>query len=91
VYGGRRRIPRGATQPLIAELESFKRQALHATRLALEHPLTGKPLEWEVPPPPDMAQLLAALAQDFSASRDERSADEERGRYSGSTKRARVK
>jgi 23S rRNA pseudouridine1911/1915/1917 synthase len=64
VYVGRRRIPRGATQPLIAELDAFKRQALHATRLALEHPLTGKPLEWEVPPPPDMAQLLVALAQD---------------------------
>jgi 23S rRNA pseudouridine1911/1915/1917 synthase len=64
VYGGRRRIPRGASAPLIAELDSFKRQALHATRLALEHPLTGKPLEWEAPPPGDMTQLLAALEAD---------------------------
>jgi 23S rRNA pseudouridine1911/1915/1917 synthase len=64
VYGTRRRIPRGASEPLIAELDAFKRQALHATRLALEHPLTGKPLEWEAAPPPDMAGLLAALEAD---------------------------
>jgi 23S rRNA pseudouridine1911/1915/1917 synthase len=64
VYGGRRRIPRGASAPLIAELDAFKRQALHATRLALEHPLTGKSLEWEAPPPDDMARLLAALEAD---------------------------
>jgi 23S rRNA pseudouridine1911/1915/1917 synthase len=92
VYGGRKRIPRGASQPLITALESFKRQALHATRLALEHPLTGKPLEWEVPPPPDMAELLAALAKDSKAAPgDESSADEERSRHGKPTKRGRVK
>jgi 23S rRNA pseudouridine1911/1915/1917 synthase len=64
VYGGRRRIPRGASEPLIAALGEFKRQALHATRLALEHPLTGKAMEWEVPPPEDMAALLKALETD---------------------------
>jgi 23S rRNA pseudouridine1911/1915/1917 synthase len=64
VYGGRRHIPRGASEPLIAALDAFKRQALHATRLALDHPLTGKPLEWEVPPPEDMTSLLAALEAD---------------------------
>ncbi|HEU4627304.1 MAG TPA: 23S rRNA pseudouridine(1911/1915/1917) synthase RluD [Steroidobacteraceae bacterium] len=64
VYGGRRRIPRGASEPLIAALAAFKRQALHATRLALQHPLTGKPMEWEVPPPDDMAALLKALEAD---------------------------
>ena len=42
VYGGRRRLPRGATEELIAALESFKRQALHAARLELEHPSTGR-------------------------------------------------
>src|SRR5262249_32725218 len=64
VYGGRRRIPRGASEPLLVALDSFKRQALHATRLALAHPLTGKALEWEVPPPADMADLIAALEAD---------------------------
>lgn len=67
VYGGRRRIPSGATPELIATLDSFHRQALHATRLALEHPLTGKRLEWEVPPPADMAALLQALERDLAA------------------------
>ena len=46
----------------------FKRQALHAARLALEHPLTGKTLEWEAPVPPDMAALLAALEADAKAA-----------------------
>ena len=64
VYGGRRRIPRGASEPLIAALGAFKRQALHAMRLALEHPLTGKAMEWEAPPPDDMAALLGALETD---------------------------
>jgi 23S rRNA pseudouridine1911/1915/1917 synthase len=64
VYGTRRRIPKGASPALIAALDSFKRQALHATRLALEHPLTGKTLEFEVPVPADMASLLEALEAD---------------------------
>ena len=64
VYGTRRRIPKGAGAALIAALDNFKRQALHATRLALEHPLTGKTLEWEAPVPPDMAALLKSLEAD---------------------------
>jgi 23S rRNA pseudouridine1911/1915/1917 synthase len=68
VYGGRRRIPRGASDALVAALDSFKRQALHATRLALAHPLTGRALEWEAPVPPDMARLIAALEADAKAA-----------------------
>ncbi len=68
LYGGRRRIPRGATEQLVAVLNAFKRQALHATRLALNHPLTGKPLVWEVPPPADMVDLIAALEADAKAA-----------------------
>jgi 23S rRNA pseudouridine1911/1915/1917 synthase len=95
VYGGRPRIPRGATEALIAALDSFKRQALHATRLALEHPLTGKPLEWEVAPPPDMAELLAVLGRDSKAARvapgDGRHAVVERSPHGKPGKRVRVK
>jgi 23S rRNA pseudouridine1911/1915/1917 synthase len=40
----------------------FPRQALHATRLALVHPGTGKPVSWESPLPEDMRDLLEALA-----------------------------
>jgi pseudouridylate synthase len=41
------------------------RQALHARRLALAHPVTGEPLAFEAPLPADMAAALAAwgLAQ----------------------------
>jgi 23S rRNA pseudouridine1911/1915/1917 synthase len=64
LYGGRRRIPAGAGPALIAELEKFRRQALHAARLSLAHPLTGKEMEWEAPLPADMANLLAVLEAD---------------------------
>jgi 23S rRNA pseudouridine1911/1915/1917 synthase len=64
VYGTRRRLPKGATFELLTALGEFRRQALHATRLALVHPLTGKTLEWEVPVPADMASLLETLDKD---------------------------
>jgi len=64
VYGGRRRLPAGCSPALAAALSAFPRQALHATRLALAHPMTGRALEWEAPIPEDMAGLLAALDDD---------------------------
>jgi 23S rRNA pseudouridine1911/1915/1917 synthase len=39
----------------------FARQALHAARLALVHPLTGLACAWEAPPPPDLRDLIAGL------------------------------
>jgi 23S rRNA pseudouridine1911/1915/1917 synthase len=51
-YGGRR--GRGGVL-------AFDRQALHATRLALAHPVTGRPLGFDSPPPADFAALVAAL------------------------------
>lgn len=36
------------------------RQWLHATRLTLEHPVTGEELVLESPPPPDLERALAA-------------------------------
>lgn len=44
--------------PLLPE---FHRQALHATRLGLVHPLTGLKVQWEVPMPEDMRNLLDTL------------------------------
>jgi len=40
----------------------FPRQALHAFRLGLIHPESGKELEWEAPIPDDFAGLLARAA-----------------------------
>jgi 23S rRNA pseudouridine1911/1915/1917 synthase len=64
-YGARRLArPRGATDGLIDALRGFKRQALHAAKLAFDHPRSGKRLTFESPVPPDFAQLLAALRDD---------------------------
>ena len=41
----------------------FHRQALHATRLALLHPVSGELMAWEAPMPADMEQLLETLRQ----------------------------
>jgi 23S rRNA pseudouridine1911/1915/1917 synthase len=40
---------------------AFRRQALHAWRLALVHPLTREGVQWESPLPADFATLLASL------------------------------
>ncbi len=64
VYGGRLEMPKGATEELRVALRTFPRQALHAARLQLEHPVTGKALECLAPLPADMQQLLAVLARD---------------------------
>lgn len=62
VYGGRFQMPKDCGERLEAELRNFKRQALHAAKLGLEHPVTGEYLEWEQPLPEDMANMLEALA-----------------------------
>jgi 23S rRNA pseudouridine1911/1915/1917 synthase len=64
VYGGRRRIPKGSSPALAAELQAFPRQALHAARLSLRHPLTHRERQWRSPLPEDMQRLLAALEAD---------------------------
>jgi 23S rRNA pseudouridine1911/1915/1917 synthase len=69
VYGGRRRLPPGAAPALIAALENFGRQALHAARLTFTHPKSRKRVAYDAPPPGDLAQLLAALAQDMAEPR----------------------
>jgi 23S rRNA pseudouridine1911/1915/1917 synthase len=39
----------------------FARQALHAARLTMSHPTTGRPLTFEAPMPKDMKELIAEL------------------------------
>ncbi len=64
VYGGRLAVPAGASEALVEALRRFRRQALHATRLAFAHPTTGDALEFEAEPPEDFRQLLATLRED---------------------------
>lgn len=63
LYGGRRRLPARASEKTRAALTAFRRQALHAARLALRHPLKGKELSFEAPLPHDLAALLATLEE----------------------------
>lgn len=66
VYGGRLLLPKGASEELIEALRAFKRQALHAARLAFEHPKSGKPVECSAPLPKDMQRLIEVLRKDAS-------------------------
>ena len=67
VYGGRLKIPAGASEHLKNELRHFKRQALHALKLSLIHPGTGMRMQWAASVPEDMSKLMEALAQDAKA------------------------
>ena len=68
VYAGRLRLPKGASQTLIDALRDFKRQALHARTLGIEHPVTGEVMEWSSELPEDMSKLLTILREDVNAS-----------------------
>lgn len=61
VYGGRLRIPKGCGEALQQALRKFKRQALHAAKLGLAHPVSGEFLQWEAGLPDDMRLLLNIL------------------------------
>jgi len=63
-YGGRLRLPGGASEELTRVLRGFSRQALHAKRLALLHPVSGRPLSFSCAIPADMSAVIAALAAD---------------------------
>lgn len=61
LYSGRYRVPNRITPELKEILDKFKRQALHASLLGLEHPTTGEYIEWTAPMPTDMQKLRDAL------------------------------
>jgi len=69
VYGGRRRLPAGASPALTTALAGFKRQALHAERLSFVHPRSGKSVSFNAPLPDDFAELLGVLARDAAEAR----------------------
>jgi 23S rRNA pseudouridine1911/1915/1917 synthase len=64
VYGGRLHLPAGASEGLKQVLRGFKRQALHAKRLQLLHPVSGRPMRFECAMPADMRAVVDALAAD---------------------------
>lgn len=64
VYGGRLKLPAGCSEALTEMLRRFKRQALHARSLGLQHPKTGESISWQAPIPEDMQNLIKVLAED---------------------------
>jgi 23S rRNA pseudouridine1911/1915/1917 synthase len=64
LYGGALKLPKGASDELVAQLRGFKRQALHAETLEFAHPITGEPIRNSAPLPADMVALLDALRED---------------------------
>ena len=64
LYGGTLKLPKGATDTLVAELRGFKRQALHAETLEFLHPVSGEPVRASAPVPEDLQRLMSALRED---------------------------
>jgi len=62
VYGRRLLLPPDADERLKEVLRGFRRQALHARRLALTHPITCEAMAWEAPMPEDMSELVDTLS-----------------------------
>ncbi len=66
VYGRRLAIPSDCSKALEIQLRGFKRQALHARKLAFTHPIEQQPCEFTVPNPADLEALIAAAREDNS-------------------------
>ena len=64
VYGGRQRVPAGASDLLISTLRGFPRQALHAQAIEFEHPASGDWMEFETDLPDDLVNLLEVLERE---------------------------
>ncbi|MBV6856813.1 MULTISPECIES: 23S rRNA pseudouridine(1911/1915/1917) synthase RluD [Xanthomonas] len=64
LYGGALKLPKGATDALVHELRSFKRQALHAETLEFLHPVSGEPVRASAPVPADLQRLMTVLRED---------------------------
>ena len=68
VYGRRLALPSGASEELVKKLRHFKRQALHAARLAFDHPESGEPVALEVSPPADFLDLIEIMQRDAAST-----------------------
>ena len=76
LYGGSLKLPKGASEELVATLRGFKRQALHAETLEFVHPMTGEAVRTSADAPADMQHLIKVLREDSAAF-----AERERGRW----------
>jgi len=68
-YGGRLKLPPGASDTLKEILREFPRQALHARRLAFVHPVSGENVRFQTPLPDDLLMLMDYLREDAETMR----------------------
>ena len=68
LYGGSLKLPKAATEALVEQLRSFKRQALHAEVLSFEHPISGETVTFNAPMPADMQRLVEVLREDLKVN-----------------------
>ncbi|MDE0789237.1 MAG: 23S rRNA pseudouridine(1911/1915/1917) synthase RluD [Woeseiaceae bacterium] len=68
VYGGRLALPKDASEEMIQVLRHFKRQALHATRLAFIHPVTEEMIDLDISPPKDFMMLADTMRRDVASA-----------------------
>ncbi len=67
LYGGSLKLPKGASEELVAALRGFRRQALHAETLEFRHPASAEPVRCSAPVPQDMQDLMQVLRGDAVA------------------------
>lgn len=67
VYGGRPKLPPRSDDALRRSLQCFARQALHATRLAFDHPASGQPMAFKSARAADLEALIELLRADAAA------------------------
>lgn len=65
-YGGRRiKHIAGASEQLDQALNAYRHQALHASHIEFEHPVTHELLAFDAPIPDEMKNLLNLLREDY--------------------------
>ncbi len=65
LYAGGLKFPKACPDALADTLRQFRRQALHARKLGLIHPVTDEYMEWEVELPEDFKSLLLSLKENM--------------------------
>ncbi len=61
LYGRPNYVPSGSSEVLKQAIRQFRRQALHARKLGIQHPVTGESMHWEVEAPEDFLALLVVI------------------------------
>lgn len=65
-YGGRRvKHLAGSSQELDQALNAYRHQALHASHIEFEHPITQETMSFDAPIPEEMSNLIALLREDY--------------------------